>query len=255
MTQAQMQAYLQRLGLDSIPAPDAAALCELVRIHPERIPFENLDAFDLHRVPALDFESLFAKIITGFRGGYCFELNRLFMELLLQLGYKAYPLQVRILRNRPQLPPPLHMGVIVETRGRKYYCDVGYGGPGPRTAIPLEEGEYPCNGDMFRMHREESGEWILFRMDDGQWTKLFLIEDRPAHLVDFDLPNFYCATNPQGRFATMRIVNLNLPDGGSKALTDLELVVRSGGTVSRKYFNTREELRDGLWTEFGIRFE
>lgn len=253
MTQAQMRAYLQRLELDSVPQPDAETLCELVRIHPERIPFENLDAFDLHRIPALDFESLFGKIVSGSRGGYCFELNRLFMELLLQLGYKAYPLQVRILRNRPQLPPPLHMGVIAEAGGMKYYCDVGYGGPGPRTAVPLAEGEYTCGGDRFKMSRQENGEWILFRMDDGEWTKLFLIEDRPAHLVDFDLPNFYCATNPQGRFASMRIVNLNLPDGGSKALTDRELVVRSGDTVRREYYNTHEELRDGLLKEFGIR--
>ena len=66
------------------------------------IPFENLDLVRTHELIQTDLDTVYKKIIQGRRGGYCFELNALFLGLLRGLGYQAYPVACRVLR-RPGL--------------------------------------------------------------------------------------------------------------------------------------------------------
>ena len=73
--------YLARLGVAARRAPTLAALTELQGAHLERVPFENLHVF--HRVGVrTDVEWSYGKIVEQRRGGWCFELNGCFGELL-----------------------------------------------------------------------------------------------------------------------------------------------------------------------------
>ena len=69
-------------------------------LHLCSIPFENLEVFDEGRIPSLRSEDIYEKIIVRKRGGYCFELNKLFYELLKALDFRVIPVAVRILWNR-----------------------------------------------------------------------------------------------------------------------------------------------------------
>ena len=66
----------------------------------DSIPFENLESFEEGRIPSLDTQDLYTKIVVCKRGGYCFELNKLFYELIKTLGFMVYPLGVRIPWNK-----------------------------------------------------------------------------------------------------------------------------------------------------------
>jgi N-hydroxyarylamine O-acetyltransferase len=89
-----VQRYLRRIQYDGSLDPTAQTLRALHRRHLLAIPFENLD-IHLGEPILLDEARIYAKIIEGRRGGYCYELNGIFAWLLQQLGYSVTYLSAR----------------------------------------------------------------------------------------------------------------------------------------------------------------
>ena len=243
---------MKRIGSEQPAARGEEALNGLIVNHLQTVPFENLDVVDFGLVPELREDKLYEKIVTRRRGGYCFELNTLFQSLLEGLGYAVYPVGVRVVWNRDFIPPLSHMGLVAELDGGKYYCDVGFGGPGPKGLLRLEPSEQEVGGAAFRVRTAEDGDYLVERMHHGEWKAVLRFADRPVRAADFQLMNFYCARNEAVLFSHTRILNLCTP-GGSKALTGLELVVREDGEERRAVYSGRTELEEGLEREFGIR--
>src|SRR5215471_12543262 len=79
-------AYLDRLGVDALPEPNAAGLRMLHRAHVAAIPFENLDIIAGRGVDVA-LASVQAKLVGRRRGGYCYEHNQLFGALLDRAGF------------------------------------------------------------------------------------------------------------------------------------------------------------------------
>ncbi len=250
MNQAQKEAYFARIKLAVADTTGEKELSMLIRAHLEHIPFENLTVYDFHQVPDLAEEALFDKIIVQKRGGYCFELNSLFLALLRKLGYDACPIAVRIIRNRPALPPVAHMGVIVREAGKKYYCDVGYGGPGPKGLVHLREGVQEIYGDTFRVTTMDT-DYRIERLHKGEWEGILQFEDHLFREVDFTPLNFTAATNPEGLFTRKRVLYIYTPDG-SKSLLDMEFTRKENGEFRKTTCQNKEQLESCLLEEFGI---
>jgi N-hydroxyarylamine O-acetyltransferase len=102
-----LDAYLERIRLPEPPAPDASGLARLQLAHRLAIPFENLDV-RLGRGIRIDGDSVFAKLVTAKRGGYCFEQNQLFGDALAALGFHARPLLARVWLGASGVPPLTH---------------------------------------------------------------------------------------------------------------------------------------------------
>lgn len=251
MNAEEVKAYLKRIGYKGEIQRNEAAAEGLLRAHLTHVPFENLDVFDFGKVPCLDVPVLFEKIVTGNRGGYCFELNTLFGELLKALGFSVCQAAARVLWNREEIPPLTHMMLILELSGKKYSCDVGYGGPGPKGLLPLAEGEWTVAGEPFFVESVGQGIYRICRMAQGKWKPLLQLQDAPFPPQDFQLLNFYCAKNPSVLFTRERVVNL-ITETGSKSLMGMELSVRDGEVLNKTVYQDREELEQGLKEEFGI---
>lgn len=84
--------YLGRIGYKGNTVPDLPRLEWMMECHLQNVPFENLEIYEEGRVLSLDTEDLYRKIVLQGRSGYCFELNKLFYELLKAVGFQAYPL-------------------------------------------------------------------------------------------------------------------------------------------------------------------
>ncbi|KAH8027353.1 hypothetical protein HPB51_004705 [Rhipicephalus microplus] len=84
------ESYLKFLKADKPTEPTLDYLDRLIRVHLERVTFENVDVL-LQRRVSLDAETVLGKVTGRGRGGYCFELNSLFGRLLLALGYSLKP--------------------------------------------------------------------------------------------------------------------------------------------------------------------
>ena len=91
--------YLQADRVSSRPRPTLEFLSEMARAQLTAIPFENLDPLAGERV-ALDPESLWRKLVVSGRGGYCFELNLLFDEVMRAVGFAPRKLFGRVIMGR-----------------------------------------------------------------------------------------------------------------------------------------------------------
>src|SRR5260370_5373273 len=82
-----LSAYLQRIGYDRPVRTDLETLIGLHRAHLLNITYENLD-IHLGRRLSLDPAAIFDKLVTGRRGGWCYEMNGLLAWALREIGFE-----------------------------------------------------------------------------------------------------------------------------------------------------------------------
>ena len=135
-------------------------LCELQERHLLSVPFENLDI--VNGVPlSLEIEDLLGKIVGRRRGGFCFELNRLFGWLLRQMGFKVTDCLGWMKGETDSLIRRHHVLKVTLDAG-SYLCDVGVGGASPLHPLELAEElvQAQPNG-VWKLTREPRLGWML----------------------------------------------------------------------------------------------
>ena len=185
--------YWKRLGLQELYQPTSTAtipasyelLCTLTEAHVKEIPFENLSQHMLQRrdLPTLDLPKIAHKVLERRRGGFCLELNGLFAEFLIDLGYDV--ILVPAIVGRPPLlfdHPPTHVILIVTVPSSKerYSVDVGFGEP-PLHPLPcgdedLEHGKIQTTpeGMVSRLVRRNGQNQDIVKDGDSvqlEWLK------------------------------------------------------------------------------------
>lgn len=107
------QRYLQHIGFAGIPQPDLPTLQQLHRGHMLKVPFENLSII-YHQGIHLEEKALFSKIVEHNRGGFCYELNRLFALLLQDIGFSVHFISGEIRARDGSFGPPFdHMALLL----------------------------------------------------------------------------------------------------------------------------------------------
>ncbi|OUS18270.1 acetyltransferase, partial [Nonlabens dokdonensis] len=122
-----VQAYLNRIGFTGAVTLSTDTLIDLARLHMYHVPFENLDIHYQQRID-LKMASLYQKIVVRKRGGFCYELNGLFCELLVQLGFNAHMVSARVFTKAKKYSPEFdHMAIWLVLNDISYLVDVGFG--------------------------------------------------------------------------------------------------------------------------------
>ena len=266
LTDEQVRKYLEVLGLDVesvLAAPrDKSLLDELVDAHQTHVPFQTISINMKEEQPSLDMDDLYEKIVVNEWGGFCFELNKLFEELLRSLGFDVRPIFSRSVRGRDVRMPINHRAMLVTIDGLPMYADVGFGGPTPSGALVLEDGVEQSF---------ESGEFIPVSVGDGHWrvdritrgsrdsfddavapktqTEIELYE-YPVEDIDFELLN-KALSSPGSLFRDTAIVNLRTPDG-HRSLRDSTLTLRKN-CEKQIVELTESEFPGALSEYFGLR--
>lgn len=248
-----LAAYLRRIGLDEAPKADLDGLNALILAHQRHVPFEDLDVHLLKRPISLEIPALFDKVVTRRRGGYCYELNALFTRLLIDLGFEARSVFCRIVRGRDFLPPSAHRAIVVALEERLYFCDVGFGGPMPAGAVPVEDGSrVVVDGEPFGIDRFDDAWWTLSRRtSDGAWEKVLQFNGFPQLPQEFLAANWWSETHPSSLFVNKLLVNLRTA-GGSKSITGDEFTLRENGTCRTTPIPDPDALHSILREHFGI---
>ena len=251
LTKEQIDMYLERIGIDKRKDPNPAYLAELMHAHLTHVPFESLTPFLYHQVPSLDVQDLYEKIVVQRRGGYCYELNGLFRELLAGLGFDCFTVGVCILRRDPQMEHRIvHRGVIVELDGSRFYTDVGFGGPCPVTPILMDEDTgWQISGSRSYRYAERDGYSFIDMNDQGTESYLFRFLTEPLQIEDFDEPNTLAAGG--GHFGRDYVVSMLQDDGHVSLSGHLFKEVRNSETFEKTLSD--EEIPSYLQKYFGIR--
>jgi N-hydroxyarylamine O-acetyltransferase len=192
--------YLARIGVDGRREPSLDTLVGLQAAHLVRVPFENLHVF--HRLGVrVDVEWSYHKIVEQRRGGWCFELNGCFAELLRGFGYEVDLLSCRTFEPvTGGLSPDFdHLTLLVHVSDAAYLVDVGWG-DSPLAPIPAESGEYRSRPRPARIETDASTLRLLEYVEraDGTaaWELQYQASRHPRQLVQFEARSRYLQTEP-----------------------------------------------------------
>jgi len=247
--------YFARIGYQGPRIPTLAVLGELHRLHPLAIPFENLDSFS-GRTVALELPAIVSKLLERQRGGYCFEQNKLFAHVLMQLGFCVTPLIARVLWGcEPDaVTARTHMLTSVDIDGTAWLADVGFGSMTLTAPLRLEAGMPQGTPlETFRLADASHGALDLEVQLGDTWAKTYRFDLRRAEWIDYEVANWYTSAWPQSRFVNHLIACRVLPQG-RLALFDRRLTERgaNGEVVSEQVLDSAAELAACLIERFGF---
>jgi N-hydroxyarylamine O-acetyltransferase len=249
LDEAQVDEYLSRIDAGRPVRCDLDGLRTLQAAHLRTVPFENL-SIHLGEPIVLSVPSLYDKIVGRHRGGFCYELNGLFADLLTTLGYRVDLLSARVYRTRSFGPPMDHLALRVDL-GEPWLADVGFG----RFAIaPLrleERGEQPDPTGTFRIApvAGDDGDGDLDVYMDGE--PAYRLDPRPYELADFGPTCWWQQTSPESHFT--RSLTCSLPtDSGRITLSGNRLVTTRGADRSIQTLATDDEVLEAYRKHFGI---
>jgi N-hydroxyarylamine O-acetyltransferase len=224
-----LDAYLERIEYAGPLTATRGVLDALHLAHATHIHFENLDIL-LGRPIALDLEQLEQKLVAGGRGGYCFEQNTLFAEVLRRVGFAVTPLAARVRFRARDVLPRTHMLLLVDVEGERRIADVGFGADGLFRSLPLvPEVETSQFAWTYRLVEEGDG-YVLQSLRERQWTDLYVFTLEPQYPVDFEMANHYTSTYPGSRFVQMLVVQKMTPEART-FLLNRKLFVDTGTNV------------------------
>jgi N-hydroxyarylamine O-acetyltransferase len=244
---AEVDAYLARIGAARPARADAAALRELQLRHLLAVPFENL-SIHLGEPIVLEPGALRDKLLRRRRGGFCYELNGAFSELLAALGFQVTLLAARVFGDGDLGPPFDHLALRVAVAGDgPWLADVGFG---RHSSYPLRldtAAEQADPGGTFRVAGTADGDLDVIR--DGQ--PQYRVEPRPRSLGDFGPTCWWQQTSPESHFTRSLVCSL-LTERGRVTLSDRTLIHTTGDRREERTLAGDAEVLDAYRSLFGI---
>jgi N-hydroxyarylamine O-acetyltransferase len=217
-------------------------LAELHERHVLSVPFENLYTHMDTRI-VLEIPWLYDKIVVRRRGGFCYELNGLFAELLRQRGHHVDLLAARVFGQDGTPGPPFdHLTLLVDG---EWLCDVGFGA---FTLHPLSWTSREDQQDPFGVFRlaDHGDDVDVFNGDE----RCYRIERRPRSLEEFVPTCWWQQTAPESHFRVAPRATIATP-AGRITVTDKKVVLTENG---RRTSTDIEDPAAAFLEHFGIYF-
>lgn len=246
--------YLQRLGFDAPPVPTLQTLRQLQLRHTGAFPFENFTTL-LGQPVLIDLPSIEQKVLHDGRGGYCYELNNLFLALLQTLGFEARGITGRVVMNQPEgaWTARTHRLSLVILDGVRYITDVGFGGMVPTAPLILDtEDEQLTPHEPYRIEQHADG-YTLRANVGGEWRAMYIFDLQRQEDIDYTLGNWYVSTHPESPFVKQLMV-ARTGEGWRRTLNNGSFAIhRMGSESERRQVTDVDELIGLLEREFDIR--
>lgn len=221
-----IDAYLQRIGFEGEPKVDLETLIKLHRCQAFSIPFEN---FDVHINGKVEIEkqAVLDKLIKQGRGGYCYELNGAFHDLLTAIGFKVKYLASRPMMGYTELRPKTHMILMVELQGEQYLADVGFTSLNIIEPIKIEPGViHHQYGQCFRILQDKERGYIFQSKasskteNGGEWESCYSFDLTEQQYIDFKLANFFNSNSSESICTNMIIAGIYSEEGRVRLLNN-----------------------------------
>lgn len=246
--------YFERIGYRGSTSPSLETLHALSAAHVGAIPFENLDVV-LGRTISLEPEALFEKLVVRKRGGYCFEQNGLFLEVLRALGFDAKPLSARVRLRHPRehTPARTHMFLRVVIDGEPWLADVGVGAvslTAPLRFDSVEEQRTPH--EVRRLVAEDGRRFHQIKYGET-WNDVYEFTGEEMPFIDRVVANWYTSTHPSSHFKDRLIAAKALPDGRRATILNREFNIReSNGLATTTVIEDPRVLLELLKAQFEL---
>jgi len=254
MSTLNIDAYLKRIGF--VPQcgeeDPTEKLIRLHSCHSFTVPFEDFDCYC--RVPfTLNLDDIFEKVVTNRRGGYCFEINKLFHELLKEMGYSVRAILCRAFSAEGARLSMTHRLIEVTIDGTVWLADVGLGGNGWIAPLKFEVGvEQEQYGRTYRIVSEPNMGYLVERKVGDNFVSGVAFGFQYADESDFELSNFFTSTHPDSAFLNRMMCTLPTPDARYVIRDNMFRIVNARGEQQSEEMLTPSNFNDIVSRYFGI---
>lgn len=253
LTKEQAAQYLQRIDYKGVLTVTELVLSSLQWAHLTHIPYENLNI--LAGIPlSLKPNDLFDKIVTNHRGGYCFELQGLFKELLETIGFFVIQYAARFLDQPETIQMRRHRVLVVTIDGIRYLTDVGVRNEAPRKALQLVQGNVQSDGIcQYRFEKDEFFGWVLLQKERKKdWKPMYGFTEEIQVDDDFIMPSFYCERHPDSTFNKFMKISIFSGKSNFTLVNGIFQEYRNAKVQLRKKLTSKSETDNILKTYFGL---
>ncbi|OEH91583.1 arylamine N-acetyltransferase family protein [Bacillus solimangrovi] len=225
-----VDSYLKHIHINKQDYTDDKELLNAIHHHHYLyIPFENLD-IHLGKRLSMNPNEVLEKIVTGNRGGLCYETNSLLYLILEELGYNVHFISSKFWNKEKQTwnADYSHLALCVTINGDQYLFDVGMGGAFIHP-IQLEDNntQTDLNG-QYRIVKETQSSFILLKNIDGNWIQELKIDANPQPLEAFIPMLHKTETDPLSHF-TQKIICSKQTLTGRISITNRALKITNHG--------------------------
>ena len=243
-------AYLKRINYFGEKTPTLNTLVAMHHAQLYTIPFENFD-IQLGRGIDLAPAAIFEKLVNQGRGGYCFELNGLFLMALKDFGFDARPLLGRVhVTGTPTGRG--HQIELITIDGKQWIADVGFGGDTPRAPLLLKLDQPTTHdGQKVRLVNDDRFGIMVQTVKEDDWVNLYSFDLGYVYPADIDYGNHYTATHPGSLFVLARVAALPVKNGVITLLNNT-LKISQGEKEVVQELEAGQPYLDALNSYFGI---
>lgn len=255
MSPTQLHHYFTRANAVASATPNRELLSVLQRSHAFTFPFENL--FPLLNIPVLlDTDTLYNKMVVERRGGYCYEQNMLFLNVLRSLHFNVRGITGRVMERGKGFMRRTHMLLLVEINGITYVSDVGFGGDAPCIPLTLETNKVQTtpSGD-YRLIADKKYGYILQEYFYKKWRTLYCFDLSEQDISDFEVGNWYTSTHPDSHFKKDLTASIKRNYNRYSLFNRTFSTYHTDGTHEKKVLKTVSEIREILSDVFTINLE
>ncbi|MGH8347744.1 MAG: arylamine N-acetyltransferase family protein, partial [Pseudomonas sp.] len=201
-----------------------------------------------------DLPSIEQKALHGARGGYCYELNNLFLALLQELGFDARAISGRVVMGQPEgaWTARTHRLSLVIIDDVRYITDVGFGGMVPTAPLLLDSrAEQLTPHEPYRIDLHVDG-FTLRANIAGEWRAMYIFDLQRQEDIDFAVGNWYVSTHPESSFVKQLMV-ARTGEGWRRTLNNGSFAIhRIDQDSERRQVADVPSLIELLHSEFGI---
>lgn len=246
-------AYLERIHYLGTPSVTLSTLADLQLCHMRAVPFENL-AIHYKQPISLDEDLLFRKIVRNRRGGFCYELNGLFAQLLQKLGFTVTLISAEVYQKDGTFGPAFdHLALLVELDDI-YLVDVGFGDSFTRP-LHLHQRDSQVQGTTAYLIRQEGDTYVLHQKNleapEGDWKPQYRFTRQAHQLVDFSHMCHYHQTAPESHFTQKRVCSRATVEG-RVTLSDQRLIITQGAVRTETILQSEAEFLQALQAHFSL---
>ena len=248
--------YLKRIQYKGNLLPTKENLFSLQSCHLQNVPFENLD-IHYGRTIHLSIHSFYHKIVNLERGGFCYELNGLFYELLQHLGYSVRMISTRgWSESRSDFGDEFdHLAILAFLEGETYIVDVGFGAFTfePLRFVP-DVLQHDPNG-TFLIEEYDEEYFLVLQVRDHDRIPEYRFTTKARKLSDFEERCDYHQNHPDSHFKKKKIISKQDTKIRITVTEDMFKISEKGLVLKEVCFRSEEEFKEAVQMYFNIELD
>jgi len=217
--------YLKQLGFEN-NIHTLSDITKLIQAHEQTLAFSSMKVLLKDEI-SLELKDIYKSLVVQKRGGYCFEHNKLFYEVLKELGFDVEFYLARVVNNTQNEVPQTHRFTLLHYQNERYVIDVGVGFRSPRVPVKFTKQNTKSHLDIsYSIKEYEDKTFGLQLIQNNSGFRVTKFDLNPCYEADFEMGHFYSHKHPCASFVNYLVVSTITSDAIHSLRNSDYLIIR-----------------------------